>query len=58
VPFKRLGRAKLEAGMRKLLSEPVRERAASLGDAIRAEGDGTERAAQLLDEWLPAAEPI
>ncbi len=38
--------------MSKLLSEPVRERAAVLGEAMRAEGDGTERAAELLDEWL------
>jgi len=58
VPFKRLDGSKLEAGIRKLLSDPVRERAAALGAAIRAEGDGTERAAELLDEWLLAAEPI
>ena len=45
----------LEAGLRKLLSDPVRERAAQLGAAIRAEGDGTERAAQLLDDWLCTA---
>lgn len=58
VPFKRLDRARLEAGIRKLLSDPVRERAAALGEAIRAEGDGTERAAELLDEWLLTAEPL
>jgi sterol 3beta-glucosyltransferase len=58
VPFKRLDGTKLEAGLGKLLSEPVRERAAELGTAIRAEGDGAEQAARLLDEWLPTAEPL
>lgn len=58
VPFKRLDRSELETGIRKLLSEPVRERAAALGAEIRAEGDGTERAAELLDEWLLTAEPF
>ncbi len=58
VPFKRLDRSELEAGIRKLLSDPVRERAAALGEAIRSEGDGTERAAELLDEWLLTAEPV
>lgn len=52
VPFKRLDQTMLEAGIRKLLSDPVRERAAVLGESIRAEGDGTERAAELLDDWL------
>lgn len=52
VPFKRLDQTKLEAGIRKLLSDPVRERAATLGESIRAEGDGAERAAQLLDDWV------
>jgi sterol 3beta-glucosyltransferase len=55
VPFKRLDRSKLEAGLRTLLSVPVGERAAALGEAIRAEGDGTERAARLVDDWLAAA---
>jgi len=58
VPFKRLDRAKLEAGMRTLLSGSVRAKAAALGEAIRSEGDGTERAAELLDEWLQTAEPF
>ncbi|HET7573667.1 MAG TPA: glycosyltransferase [Solirubrobacterales bacterium] len=58
VPFRGLDRSKLEAGVRQLLSDPLRRRAASLGEAIRAEGDGTARAAQLLDGWLPTAEPI
>ncbi len=58
VPFKRLDRSKLEAGIRKLLSDPVREQAAQLGEAIRSEGDGTERAAEMLDEWLRTAEPF
>jgi UDP:flavonoid glycosyltransferase YjiC (YdhE family) len=57
VPFKRLDATRLEAGLRRLLSDSVRERAAVLGESIRAEGDGTERAAQLLDEWLPTAKP-
>jgi sterol 3beta-glucosyltransferase len=58
VPFKRLDRSTLEAGIRKLLSDPVREHAAQLGGAIRSEGDGTERAAELLDEWLLTSEPF
>jgi len=58
VPFKRLDAQALEAGLRRLLSDPVRERAAALGEAIRSEGDGTERAAELLDEWLLTAEPF
>jgi sterol 3beta-glucosyltransferase len=58
VPFRRLDGAKLEAGIRTLLSAPVSERAAALGEAIRSEGDGTERAAEALDEWLLTAEPF
>ncbi len=58
VPFKRLDAHELEAGLRRLLSDPVRERAAALGEEIRAEGDGTEVAAQLLDDWLGTARPI
>ena len=58
VSFKRLDARQLEAGLRTLLSDPVRERAAALGAAIRAEGDGTERASELLDEWLLTAEPF
>jgi sterol 3beta-glucosyltransferase len=58
VPFKRLDAHRLEAGLRTLLSDPVRERAAALGTAIRAEGDGTEVAAQLLDDWLCTAKPL
>jgi UDP:flavonoid glycosyltransferase YjiC (YdhE family) len=57
VPFKRLDATTLEAGLHKLLSDPVRERASALGAAIRAEGDGTEQAAQLLDDWLVARVP-
>jgi len=55
VPFKRLDRPRLEAALRSLLSNPVRVRAGELAASIRAEGDGTERAAQLLDDWLPTA---
>ncbi len=58
VPFKRLDAGKLEAGLRTLLSQPVRRRAAALGASIRAEGDGSEMAAQLLDEWLSAASAV
>jgi hypothetical protein len=58
VPFQRLDRGRLEVGMGRLLSAPVRRGAASLGDAIRTEGNGTERAARLLDEWLADAEPV
>jgi sterol 3beta-glucosyltransferase len=54
VPFRRLDRPALEAGLRRLLSGPVRQRAAELGTAVRAEGDGTDRAAELLDDWLAA----
>jgi len=52
LPFKRLDRRTLEAGLRTLLAAPTRKRAAALGAAVRAEGDGTERAARLLDDWL------
>jgi sterol 3beta-glucosyltransferase len=58
VPFKRLDAGKLEAGLRTLLSQPVRRRAAALGASIRAEGDGSEMAARLLDEWLSVASAV
>ena len=51
VPFKRLDASNLEAGLRRLLAAPTRERAGALGAAIRAEGDGSEAAAQLLEGW-------
>ena len=57
VPFKRLDAHQLEAGLLTLRSDLVREWAAALGTAIRAEGDGTELAAQLLDDWLCTAKP-
>jgi hypothetical protein len=44
--------------MRRLLSDTVRTRAAALGTAVRGEGDGTETAARLLDEWLLTAKPL
>ena len=58
VPFKHLDGHELEAGLRTLLSDPIRERGAALGAAIRAEGDGTEAAAQMLDDWLDTAKPV
>ena len=59
VSFKRLdARHARSRACATLLSDPVRERAAALGAAIRAEGDGTERASELLDEWLLTAEPF
>lgn len=57
VPFRKLNRERLEAGLRTLLSPEVRTRARALGEAIRAEGDGLPAAAQLLDDWLVTAEP-
>lgn len=58
LPFKRLDAKGLESGLRRILSDSVRVRAGIIGTAIRAEGDGTQRAAQLLDDWLPTAEPV
>jgi sterol 3beta-glucosyltransferase len=55
VPFKKLDRASLESGLRTLLDPEVARRAETLGEAIRAEGDGLPRAARLFDEWLVRA---
>lgn len=56
-PFRGLDRTTLQEGVGALLSPSIRERAARLGEAIRAEGDGSETAARLLDDWLVTAEP-
>jgi sterol 3beta-glucosyltransferase len=55
--FRRLDRAALEAGLHTLLDPAVIARARTLGAAIQAEGDGLPAAAQLLEDWLVAAEP-
>ena len=52
MPFRKLDRASLESGLRTILDPEVARRAETLGEAIRAEGDGLPRAARLLDEWL------
>lgn len=55
VPFRKLDRTSLEAGLRVLLDPGVARRADSLGRAIRAEGDGLPAAAEAFDEWLATA---
>jgi sterol 3beta-glucosyltransferase len=52
VPFRKLSRRRLEAGLRTLLDPAVEARAASLGEQIRAEGDGLPEATGLLENWL------
>jgi sterol 3beta-glucosyltransferase len=46
----------LRSGMRCLMTEPVRRRAALLGERLRAEPDGTPAAADEIDKYL-AAQP-
>jgi sterol 3beta-glucosyltransferase len=58
VPFRKLDRGALEAGIRTLLDPGVAARAAALGSAIEAEGDGLPSAAELLEDWLVVAEPV
>jgi sterol 3beta-glucosyltransferase len=57
LPFRKLDRDTLEAGLRTLLDPAVARRAGALGSAIQSEGDGLPEAAQLLEDWLVAAEP-
>jgi sterol 3beta-glucosyltransferase len=57
VPFRRLNRHRLEAGLRTLLEPAVGARAEKLGAAIQAEGDGLPVAAQLFEDWLSATGP-
>lgn len=54
VPFRKLDRKRLEAGLRTLLDPSVGARAAALGEAIRAEGDGLPEATEILEGWLLA----
>ncbi|HET8813498.1 MAG TPA: glycosyltransferase [Solirubrobacterales bacterium] len=54
VPFRKLDRERLEAGMRTLLDPAVGARATALGDRIWAEGDGLPEATAILEDWLLA----
>ncbi len=54
VPFRKLDRERLEAGLRTLLDPAVEARAFALGEAIRAEGDGLPEATTILEDWLLA----
>lgn len=58
VPFRKLDRGRLNAGLQTLLDPEVETRARRLGAAIMREGDGLPTAAQLLVEWLRSAEPL
>lgn len=57
IPFRKLERDALRAGLRILLDPAVETRARAMGAAIRAEGDGLPAAAQTLEDWLVTAEP-
>jgi sterol 3beta-glucosyltransferase len=57
VPFRKLDRQTLKAGLRTLLDPEVGARARSLGAAIQAEGDGLPEADRLFDDWIVRAEP-
>jgi cytochrome P450/UDP:flavonoid glycosyltransferase YjiC (YdhE family) len=57
VRFRKLDREALESGLRTILDPEVADRAAALGVAIEAEGDGLPAAARLLEDWLVTAEP-
>jgi UDP:flavonoid glycosyltransferase YjiC (YdhE family) len=52
VPFRKLDRERLEAGLRTLLDPAVGARASALGEAIRAEGDGLPETTEILENWL------
>ncbi|MGA8117790.1 MAG: glycosyltransferase [Actinocatenispora sp.] len=52
VRFHQLDEDVLRDGMRRLLTDPVRERAAALGRAVRAERDGTPAAADELESYV------
>jgi sterol 3beta-glucosyltransferase len=56
--FKKLDREQLRTGLARLQEPEVIDRAAQLGAAIKAEGDGTAIAARALEEWLVTAEPL
>ena len=57
VGFKRLDRARLQAGLSVLLQPDVKARAQALGARICSEGDGLPAAGEMLDDWLVTAEP-
>jgi sterol 3beta-glucosyltransferase len=54
VPFRKLNRERLEAGLRVLLDPAVRARAAAIGEGICAEGDGFPAATDVLEDRLLA----
>ncbi len=54
--FASLTEDELRSGMRRLMTDPVRRRAAELGARVRAEPDGTPVAADEVDKYL-VAEP-
>jgi sterol 3beta-glucosyltransferase len=56
--FKKLDREQLRTGLARLQDPEVINRAAQLGAAINAEGDGTAIAARALEDWLVTAEPL
>lgn len=58
VPFRKLNRGSLERGLCSLFDPTLQERSWALGLAIKAEGDGLPRAAQLLEDWLVTAGPM
>jgi sterol 3beta-glucosyltransferase len=56
--FKNLDREQLKVGLARLRDPVIIDRAARLGAAIDAEGDGTAIAARALEDWLVTAEPL
>ncbi|MFN8149628.1 MAG: glycosyltransferase [Solirubrobacterales bacterium] len=52
IPFRKLTRTRLHAGLRGLQDPSVKARAADIGSAIRAEGDGLPVAGRLFSAWL------
>ncbi|WP_354697995.1 glycosyltransferase [Paraconexibacter sp. AEG42_29] len=58
VRFRKLDRATLRTGLARVLEPATARRATQLGAAIRAEGDGTVRAATAVDDWLVTAMPL
>jgi sterol 3beta-glucosyltransferase len=58
VPFRKLDRGTLEAGLHTLLDPQVAARADALGATIRTEGDGLPESTQRLEDWLVLAPPM
>jgi sterol 3beta-glucosyltransferase len=56
--LKKLDREQLKTGLARLQDPGVIDRAAQLGAAIDAEGDGTAIAARAVEDWLVTAEPL